>query len=156
MAQVTIQASTYSGPQPHTSTCTCVCMDTFVHLYMYRHISVSPLTCPLKRWVFGRYEWHVDLSSDVFGCSAGYCIHTPSGVDIMHKLWTLCSNFSTKFFHTCHIYGHKFAFYHFKSLSITLTLAGGHKVSMRKIWLVHFVAHFSTEWDQIWYGNEAI
>ena len=40
-------------------------------------------------------------------------------------------------------------------LFVTFTLAEGHKVSTKQNPLVHFLSHFSTEWDEIWCGDEA-
>ena len=46
--------------------------------------------------------------------------------------------------------------YHFIPLSLTLTLAGGHKVSAKQnIWL-HVLAQFSTDQDETWCCVEAI
>ena len=42
-------------------------------------------------------------------------------------------------------------FYHFTPLSLTLTFTGGHKVSTK-----HFLAHFSTDQNEICFGVEAI
>ena len=41
---------------------------------------------------------------------------------------------------------------HFTPLSVTLGLAGGTK---QTCWL-YFLSHFSTEWDEIWNGDEEI
>ena len=45
---------------------------------------------------------------------------------------------------------------HFIPLSVTMTLVGGHKVSTKQCLFLHFLAHFSTEWDEIWYGDESV
>ena len=47
-------------------------------------------------------------------------------------------------------------FYHFIPLSLTLTLPEGHKVSTKQNLLLHFLSHFSSDWDEIWCGDGAI
>ena len=44
--------------------------------------------------------------------------------------WTLHADFSVKFFYTCHALG-TVHLGHFMPLSVSLTLAGGHKVSAK-------------------------
>ena len=47
--------------------------------------------------------------------------------------------------------------YHFIPLSLTLTLAGGHKVTVQsKTSWRHILAHFSTDQDACWYGVEVM
>ena len=43
--------------------------------------------------------------------------------------------------------------HHIIQPSVTLTLAEGHKIST--CWF-HLLAHYSTEWDEILYGDEAV
>ena len=46
---------------------------------------------------------------------------------------------------------------HLIPLSVTLTMAGGHKVmAQSKTCLLHFLAHFSTEWIEICCGNKVV
>ena len=48
-------------------------------------------------------------------------------------------------------------FYHFIPLSLTLTLSGGHKVTVQsKTYWLKFHPHFSADQDEIWCGNETI
>ena len=46
-------------------------------------------------------------------------------------------------------------FYHLLPPSLTLTLAGGLKVSASQNRLAQFPAHFSTDKDEIWFDIEA-
>ena len=69
------------------------------------------------------------------------------------KCWTFCTNFLTKFCHTAIGTIH---FYHSIPLSVPLTLFGGHKSAKSKTSWLHFLAHFSTDQDEIWYGVEAV
>ena len=47
-------------------------------------------------------------------------------------------------------------FYHFIPRSRTLTLPTGHKVSAKQTSWLHFLTHFSTDQDEMYYGVEAI
>ena len=47
-------------------------------------------------------------------------------------------------------------FYHFLPISVTLTLAGGHKISTKQNLLAPLFAHFSTYQDEIGYDVEGI
>ena len=46
-------------------------------------------------------------------------------------------------------------FYHFTPLAMTLTLAGGYKVSASQIYWLHFLLHFWSDQQQIWNDSEA-
>ena len=70
--------------------------------------------------------------------------------------WTLHANFSTKFFHTCHAYRHHWPepFYTtFSDLNLGVRVT---RSAQSKTSCLHFLPHFSTEWDEIWYGYETI
>ena len=47
-------------------------------------------------------------------------------------------------------------FYHSLPHSVTLTFAGGHKLSMKQNLTVSLSHTFSTEWDEIGHDDEAI
>ena len=46
--------------------------------------------------------------------------------------------------------------YHFVPLSLSLTLPGGHKVSLKQNLLASFLLHFAADQDEIRYGVEVI
>ena len=64
-------------------------------------------------------------------------------------------SFRLNFFHTCHADRHCWLV-PFYTISVTLTLAEGHKVSSNVTPLLHFLAHFSNDQDEIGYGVETI
>ena len=47
-------------------------------------------------------------------------------------------------------------FHHFIPFSLTFTLAGLTSSAQNKISCLRFLKHFSSEWDTIWCGDEAI
>ena len=70
--------------------------------------------------------------------------------------WTLHPNFPTNFFLTCHVYRHQWL-YHFIPIALTLTLAGGYKVSAKQNLLASF-SHTLFDWSGwglMWFGNSS-
>ena len=105
--------------------------------------------------LFCSFSWFllIHMSNVWIYVMSGVC---PSVRLVQQKLshWKLLVNFSTNFFHTCDAYRHHWLTPFYTSL-LTLTLPGVRKVSTQQNLLASFLAHLSTDWDEISYGNEA-
>ena len=83
------------------------------------------------------------LSSHVFlldGCCPPMCLSV-----LRDRNFTLDTILRNKILLYMPCFGGSFDFDHFLPFSVTLTLAGGHKVSRKQNLLTHFLAHFSPD-----------